>query len=72
MVAIGTERPRAGDLCAFISSGRQGVNYSRNTWHHALIALEQETDFLVVDRGGPGDNCEEVGIDDAVVYVAMP
>jgi ureidoglycolate lyase len=47
---------------AFISSGRQGINYRRNTWHHALIALEQRSDFLVLERGGPEPNCEEIGL----------
>jgi ureidoglycolate hydrolase len=27
-----------------------------------LIALETEQDFLVIDRGGPGKNCDEVDI----------
>ncbi|UXI68677.1 ureidoglycolate lyase [Tahibacter amnicola] len=50
-------RPRA-----FLSQNGQGVNYHRGTWHHPLIALEQVSDFLVIDRGGPGDNCEEVAL----------
>ena len=45
---------------AFMSSGQQGVNYHRNTWHHSLIALGQTSNFLVVDRGGPQENCEEI------------
>lgn len=48
------ENPRA-----FVSNGRQGINYHRGTWHHPLIALDAETDFLVMDRSGPGDNCDE-------------
>jgi ureidoglycolate lyase len=43
----------------FRAEGHQGVHYSRGTWHHFLLVLE-EGDFLVVDRVGPGDNCEEV------------
>jgi ureidoglycolate lyase len=39
--------------------GLRGVNYRRNVWHHALIALEKASDFLVVDRGGEGNNLEE-------------
>jgi ureidoglycolate lyase len=54
---------------AFVSSGRQGVNFRRNTWHHALIALGQPSRFLVVDRGGPEQNCEEVAVDTDVVVV---
>jgi ureidoglycolate lyase len=47
---------------AFRSNGRQGINYRAGTWHHPLIALERISDFLVVDRGGQGDNCDEVPI----------
>ena len=47
------------DLRAFLTQGRQGVNYARGVWHHPVIALGQETDFLVIDRGGPGDNLAE-------------
>jgi ureidoglycolate lyase len=35
------------------------VNYHRGVWHHPLIALDGVSDFLVIDRGGPGSNCDE-------------
>ena len=38
----------------------QGVNYARGVWYHPVIALGRATDFLVVDRGGPGDSLIEV------------
>lgn len=44
---------------AFITTGWQGVNYAKNTWHHPLLALEKTSDFIVIDRGGPGENCIE-------------
>lgn len=59
VVASNVPRPEASDLQAFLSSGNQGVNYRRNTWHHSLIAFDCKSTFLVVDRGGPGENCEE-------------
>jgi len=43
----------------FRASGRQGVNFHRNIWHHPLIALDSTSDFLVVDRKGDGVNLEE-------------
>ena len=48
------------DLHAFWAEGSQGVNYKRNLWHHPLLTLENNHEFLVVDRGGPGENCEEM------------
>lgn len=44
---------------AFLARGNQGVNYHRNVWHHPLLALEDVSEFLVVDRGGAGNNLEE-------------
>jgi ureidoglycolate lyase len=49
-----TSTPRA-----FLASHGQGVNYQRGTWHHPLLALDAAGDFLVIDRDGPGENCEE-------------
>lgn len=45
---------------AFLAGPGQGVNYARGTWHHYSLALDEVSDFLVVDRGGPGDNLDEV------------
>ncbi|TCO75047.1 ureidoglycolate lyase, partial [Plasticicumulans lactativorans] len=45
---------------AFVTDGRQGVNYARGVWHHPLLTLERAADFLVLDRDGPGDNCDEI------------
>jgi ureidoglycolate lyase len=45
---------------AFSATGRQGVNYNRNTWHFPLLVFESESRFIVVDRIGPGKNLDEV------------
>ena len=50
---------------AFSATGQQGVNYARNTWHHPLLVLTDASPFLVVDRGGPGDNLEEARLAEA-------
>jgi ureidoglycolate lyase len=72
LVVVAEEGPSAlaGRLRAYVSSGSQGVNYRRNTWHHSLIALERMSRFLVVDRGGQGEHCEQVAVGAEVVVTA--
>jgi len=48
----------------FRAEGDQGVHYDKGTWHHFLLVLDPDSDFLVVDRAGPGDNCDEVALGD--------
>ncbi len=69
VVADDGPAPLAERLRVFQSSGRQGVNYRRNTWHHPLIALGRLTRFLVIDRGGAETNCDVVAVDAAVIFV---
>jgi ureidoglycolate lyase len=47
---------------AFLARDGQGVNFFRGTWHHPLLALDAESDFLIVDRDGGGDNCDEASL----------
>ena len=45
---------------AFLVPPHHGVNIAMNTWHGVLTPLgEGEAEFLIVDRGGEGDNLEE-------------
>ena len=46
-------------LRAFAPAPGQGVNIAMNTWHGVLTPLEAASDFLVIDRGGDGNNLEE-------------
>jgi len=52
-------RPRA-----FAPAPGQGINIAMNTWHGVLTPLEAASDFLVIDRGGEGDNLEEHHFDE--------
>lgn len=51
---------RPADIRAFRARGDQGVNYAKGVWHHFLLALEAQSDFLVIDRAGPGNNVDEI------------
>lgn len=67
----------AGDFDAakvrvFRATADQGVNYARGTWHHFLLALEAESDFLVVDREGPGENLDEIELAESDWIVVAP
>jgi ureidoglycolate lyase len=53
----------ASKLRAFLAAPNQGVNYHKGTWHHYCLAFDGPGDFLVVDRGGPGENCDEVRLE---------
>ena len=55
---------------AFISDGAQGVNYHPGVWHMPLITPDPEQRFIIVDRGGAGDNCEEYTLTQDVVVLA--
>jgi len=56
-----------GKIEVFLASSKQGVNYHKGTWHHFCLALNSESDFLVVDRGGNGDNCDVLELDGSLV-----
>ena len=65
-VAQASAQVSAGDITVFSASGNQGVNFQPGTWHHPLLVLVQQ-DFLVVDRGGKGDNLVEQDLDKSVL-----
>ena len=60
VVAKAGPEPKLADIRAFVSNGKQGVNYSTGVWHHPLLILAPEQNFLVVDRAGEGNNLNEV------------
>lgn len=59
VTAQGRDRPDLSTLRCFRAGGDQGVNYAPSAWHFPVLVLVPEQDFLVVDRGGPGENLEE-------------
>lgn len=67
VVAQSDAQGRPGEPFAFLGNGRQGVNYHRGVWHHPLLSLDVVSDFLVVDRAGPGENCDVAAL--AAQYV---
>ncbi|MEM8815092.1 MAG: ureidoglycolate lyase [Pseudomonadota bacterium] len=66
VVASAGDAPDVSGLHAFLSNGRQGINYARGTWHMPLIALESGQRFLVIDRGPVADNCDVHALPESV------
>jgi len=71
VVAPPGEGVEASQLRAFVTNGRQGINYHRGTWHMPLIAFDAGQEFLIVDRGGEGPNCEQHTLDTPVMLEAV-
>lgn len=73
IVAKAGEPPKSiDDLEAFYAKSNQGVQYDANVWHHPLLVLGSDADFLVVDRiNGEGQNCYELEIGDWNVCVEL-
>ena len=67
VVAPGNADDSAPDFTAlrcFRARGDQGVSYAKGTWHHPLLVLEQEQDFLVIDRAQPADEPNGQNLDE--------
>ncbi|MFT0532124.1 ureidoglycolate lyase [Castellaniella hirudinis] len=71
VVAKAETAPAVQDLRVFLCHGDQGVNYAPGVWHHPLLALESVCDFLIIDRAGPGDNCDIVQMDAPSIIPAL-
>ena len=54
-VAPQGDKPDLNKAEAFIVPKGIGINYNSGVWHFPLISTE-DTDFLVIDRKGSGDN----------------
>src|SRR5699024_6104509 len=50
VVARPETKPTIADLEVFYCTSEQGVNYAKGVWHHPLLALNQTSDFLIIDR----------------------
>ncbi len=63
VVAQGVQALDPSTIRAFLARGDQGVNYAPDAWHHPVLTLVPVQMFLVIDRGGAGENLEERWLD---------
>ena len=66
-LVVVADEPEAAALRCFRAKGKQGVQYATAVWHHPLLVLAPEQDFLIVDRDGPGDNLDEIALSPGAV-----
>ena len=67
VVVLPDSIPGPDTVRVFLSNGQQGVNIHPGVWHHYQLTLDKTSDYLVIDRGGPGDNCDEYQLDQEVI-----
>lgn len=59
------------DLHAFVTNGRQGFNFHPGVWHMPLICEQQDRLFVVIDRAGPGNNCDEFTFENEIIELTI-
>ena len=71
IVAPPGDEPEVQAIRGFITNGEQGINLHKAVWHHYQVSLAGIRDYLVIDRIGPHNNCEEWVLDQALM-IAVP
>jgi ureidoglycolate lyase len=69
VVAPAAEVPDLQRLEAFVTDGAQGVNYAPGVWHLPLASFSLAT-YIVVDRGGPGENLREFELEEGKIVIS--
>ncbi len=67
-VAPPADAPSLAEAQAFLTDGRQGVNYAPGVWHLPLASFSLST-YAVIDRGGAGENLREFELDAGALVI---
>ena len=66
VVAPAADRLEFKSIQGFFTNGEQGVNIHKGVWHHYQLSLDEISDYLVIDRSGPGNNRVEQHLEKAL------
>ncbi len=78
VVALGEEDgrgegPDLATLAAFVVEGPQAITYAPGVWHHPMVALDEDADFVnVIHSDGTSGDCDERAFDGIAATVAIP
>lgn len=73
VVAQGGDEPDFSTLAAFVVGPAQAITYAPGIWHHPMVALDGETDFVnIVGSAGDAGDCDERAFDPPTVRVDVP
>jgi ureidoglycolate lyase len=73
VVARGDREPDLSTLAAFVVEGAQAITYAPGTWHHPMVALGAEADFVnVIHVDGTAADCEERELDPPAAEIVLP
>lgn len=71
-VAPAQDHIEPSDIRAFITNGKQGINYNRSVWHMPMAPLADGIKMLMIDRGGEGNNYEEFHFPEVDIHLDIP
>jgi ureidoglycolate lyase len=72
IVARGGDAPDLSTLAAFVVEGAQAITYAPGTWHHPMVALDHDTDFVnVIFSDGTAADCDELAYDPPLAVVTL-
>jgi ureidoglycolate lyase len=59
-------------VLGFITNGEQGINLHKGVWHHYQLSLDDISDYLVIDRRGPGQQTVEQHLEANLFIEVIP
>ena len=72
IVAHGADAPALETLAAFLIEGPCAITYAPGVWHHPMVALDADADFVnVVFSDGTERDCEERAVEPGVVSIEL-